>query len=237
MSTKVRTKYEAVMADLREKIMTGTYPIDTKLPSEEELKQIYNVSRITIRQAVEGLVSDGIIEKVQGKGSYVRKPHQVRRLLRSSSIESFSKTAVENGFKPETKVLKVEKVKVNKELKKGLKTLAPFALHTVRLCYLDGDPVVIESNFFPLPKFEKLSEYDLSGSLYKIFHNYFDIEALTDSTSILRVITANKEQSRLLKRSVGFPLFSLRNQIYDNKNNLVQYGIELIATDRYEFRV
>ncbi|MBA1434956.1 GntR family transcriptional regulator [Bombilactobacillus bombi] len=237
MPTKLRTKYETVMMDLREKIVTGKYQVDSKLPSEEELKQIYSVSRITIRQAVDGLVSDGIIEKVQGKGSYVRKPTQVRRLLRSSSIESFSKTAEENGFEPKMKILKIEKLKVNREIKRGLKTSSSFALHTVRLCYLDDDPVVIESNFFPLPKFEKLPKYDLNGSLYKIFHDDFGIESLTDSNSILRVIAANKEQARLLKRSVGFPLFNLRNQIYDNNHNLVQYGIELIATDRYEFRV
>lgn len=39
MENKARTKYQKVMLDLREKILTGTYPIDTKLPSEEELKK------------------------------------------------------------------------------------------------------------------------------------------------------------------------------------------------------
>ena len=199
---KARTKYQKVMLDLREKILTGIYPVDTKLPSEEQLKEIYGVSRITIREAVNGLVADGIVEKVQGKGSFVRELHHVKRLLKSNSIESFSKTAVKNGFKPKMKVLKLEKVKTDAELRKSLKCDNEYAIHSVRICYLDNE-----------------------------------IDNLEDSESILRVVLANKEQARLLQRSVGFPLFYLRNQVFDKNKQVVQVGTEYIATDRYEFMV
>lgn len=234
---KARTKYQKVMLDLREKILTGIYPVDTKLPSEERLKEIYGVSRITIREAVNGLVADGIVEKVQGKGSFVRELHHVKRLLKSNSIESFSKTAIKNGFKPKMKVLKLEKVKTDAELRKSLKCDNEYAIHSVRICYLDNDPTVIESNYYPLPRFEGLTNYDLSESLYKTFKDHYEIDNLEDSESILRVVLANKEQARLLQRSVGFPLFYLRNQVFDKNKQVVQVGTEYIATDRYEFMV
>ena len=237
MENKARTKYQKVMLDLREKILTGTYPIDTKLPTEEELKKIYGVSRITVREAVNGLVSDGIVEKVQGKGSFVRELHHVKRLLKSNSIESFSKTAIKNGFKPKMEVLKLEKIKTNAELRDGLKCNSDYAIHSLRICYLDNDPTVIESNYYPLPRFEGLTNYDLSGSLYQVLKDNYGIDNLKDSESILRVVLADKEQARLLNRSVGFPLFYLRNQVFDNNKKVIQFGTEFIATDRYEFMI
>ena len=107
----------------------------------------------------------------------------------------------------------------------------------MRLCYLDQDPAVIESNYYPLPRFANLINYDLQHSLYHIFHEHFDVKELADSESILKVSLANKEQSKLLKRSIGFPLYNLHNIIYDDRHQIVQYGIELINTDRYEFKI
>lgn len=237
LKNKPRTKYETVMLDLHQKIVGGKYPIDTQLPSEEKLQKIYQVSRITIRQAVDGLVADGLVERVQGKGSFVRKTHHIRRLLKRSSIESFSKTARESGFTPKIQVLKLEKIKATPKIQNHLKSDNKFVMHSLRLCYLDQDPTVIESNYYPLPRFANLINYDLQHSLYQIFREHFDVKNLADSDSILKVTLANKEQSKLLKRSVGFPLYKLRNTIYDDQHQIVQYGIELIDTDRYEFQI
>lgn len=66
--------YSQVMEKLRKKILTGEYQVNSKLPSELELMKIFNVSRVTLRKAIEGLVNDGIVEKVQGIGTFVRKP-------------------------------------------------------------------------------------------------------------------------------------------------------------------
>ncbi|WP_034991351.1 GntR family transcriptional regulator, partial [Liquorilactobacillus vini] len=49
-----------------------------------ELMKIFNVSRVTLRKAIEGLVNDGIVEKVQGIGTFVRKPKKVKRIMLSS---------------------------------------------------------------------------------------------------------------------------------------------------------
>lgn len=237
LKNKPRTKYQTVMLDLHQKIVTGKYPIDTQLPSEEKLQKLYQVSRITIRQAVDGLVADGLVERVQGKGSFVRKARQIRRLLKRSSIESFSKTARENGFTPKMEVLKLEKIKATPEIQDALKSDHDYVIHSLRLCYLDQDPTVIENNYYPFPRFADLVHYDLSRSLYQTFQEHFDVKKLTDSESILKVSLATKEEAKLLKRSISFPLYHLRNQIYDDQQQIVQYGIELIDTERYEFKI
>lgn len=235
--TKSTTKYMRVMNSIRAKIISGEYPIGSQLPSEAKMQKKYDVSRVTIRLAVDGLVRDGLVERVQGIGSYVRKPKRLSRLMRENSVESFSKVAKENNFSTHTKVLTVEEISVTDKLKQALQTQSNQALHTVRLRYLEDDPIFLESNYYPLPRFSKLPKYDLNGSLYAIFQNAFGIKSLGSDNTILSIKTADVRTAKLLNRSVGFPLFYMKTQIFDDKKKVVQYGEQLIASDRYQFRI
>ena len=66
--------YRQVMDSLSADIENGTYPVGTRIPSETELSDIYDVSRITVRRAVTELSSEGILTKKQGKGTFVNAP-------------------------------------------------------------------------------------------------------------------------------------------------------------------
>ncbi|WP_082383808.1 GntR family transcriptional regulator [Lacticaseibacillus thailandensis] len=132
MSARV-TKYEQVMTSIRQKILSGEYFVGSQLPSEPQLQKQYGVSRVTIRLAVDGLVKDGLVERVQGKGSFVQRPQRVSRLVRESSVESFSKVALASGFHPQTKVLKVERVVATAALQSKFNVDVTGLLHTVRL--------------------------------------------------------------------------------------------------------
>lgn len=232
-----RTKYAKIMQDIRGKIISGEFAVDSKLPSEEKLESSYSVSRVTIRLAIDGLVKDGLVERVQGKGSFVRKPSKLSRLVRSTTVESFSEVAKEYGFQVKTHVIKIETVTVNDKLRTMLETDANEALHIVRLRYLDSDPIFLESNYFPLPKFEQLPNYNLHNSLYDIFKTSFGIKELFSDDTTLSVISADVEKATLLKKSVGFPLFFLETQIKEQDGIVVQYGEQFITSDRYKFKI
>lgn len=231
------TKYGRVMNDLQGKIISGQYPLNSKLPSETQLQAKYKVSRVTVRLAVDELVKDGLVQRVQGKGSYVRKPHRLSRLVRTSTVESFSQVAQENGFQTSTRLLKAETIDCNAQLKKLLQTNNDQAMQTVRLRYLDGDPMYIEKNYYPLPRFADLPQYDLNGSLYKIFKKYYGVKKLTSDNTILSIKLADVEEAKLMHRSVGFPLYLVKTQVCDQHGSVVQYGLEYIASDRYQFKI
>ena len=63
--------YEEVYSDIRQKIMSGHYQPDDRLPGEDELSQEYHASRITIKRALDMLREDGLVRRVQGKGTFV----------------------------------------------------------------------------------------------------------------------------------------------------------------------
>lgn len=66
-----KPKYLMIKNDLQEKIMKDIYPVDSKIPSEMELTEKYDVSRHTVRQALSKLVTEGYLRTVQGSGNYV----------------------------------------------------------------------------------------------------------------------------------------------------------------------
>ena len=69
-----RPLYDQVYQTLLQQIGNGTYPVQQKLPSEKELSELFNVSRITIRQALNQLQLEHLVYKIQGKGTFVSAP-------------------------------------------------------------------------------------------------------------------------------------------------------------------
>ena len=63
------TKYEEIAEDIRQDIMNGKYNVNQQLPLEKEMCEYYNVSRITIKKAVDQLVSEGLVGKRRGAGT------------------------------------------------------------------------------------------------------------------------------------------------------------------------
>lgn len=98
------------MEEIKKKIIAGEYPVNSKLPNEFELSELFNVSRVTLRRAVKGLVDDGLVEKIQGVGTFVRKPQKVKRIVISSAAESFSKIAKSEGFETKADVVKMQEL-------------------------------------------------------------------------------------------------------------------------------
>lgn len=66
------TKYEVISSDIRKKIQNGTFPLNSQLPTEPELGEQYNVSRITVKKAIDQLVSEGLVIKKRGSGTFVK---------------------------------------------------------------------------------------------------------------------------------------------------------------------
>ena len=80
---------DQVIEEIKNKIQSGEFPIDSKLPSENELAKMFNVSRVPIREALSALSSHGIIESIHGGGSWVR-PKPFEKLIDQSLIDVIS---------------------------------------------------------------------------------------------------------------------------------------------------
>ncbi|MBR7174340.1 MAG: GntR family transcriptional regulator [Clostridia bacterium] len=98
-SESVSPLYAQIMERIRQDIFLGTYPIGSRIPAESELEIRYNGSRVTVRRALQELTAAGLLERKQGKGTFVdtligARSRAITRKLRS--IEKLDSSEAEN---------------------------------------------------------------------------------------------------------------------------------------------
>lgn len=90
--------YQQIYDEIKDAIEKGVYAPKERIPSELELAEQYEVSRITVRRAVEELCSDGYLVKQQGRGTFVSTPH-INRQFHASTLQTFTALCAGNGMK------------------------------------------------------------------------------------------------------------------------------------------
>jgi GntR family transcriptional regulator len=145
---------------------------DAAIPSERELMSTYDVSRATVRKAIDSLVSDGLLTRIQGKGTFVARPRLESRL----HLASFSQDMRRRGLTPSTVVLAIQADRPPAEAAASL-ALGPddlaWRLERVRLA--DGRPIALENGWYPHALLPDLDRRDLSGSLYEVLERGFGL--------------------------------------------------------------
>lgn len=92
--------YQQLMEDIKTSLAEGKYMPDEKIPSEPELSELYHVSRITVRRAIEELCTEGYLVKKQGKGTYVSQPKVMRKIAQNGDVMGFSEACRACGMQP-----------------------------------------------------------------------------------------------------------------------------------------
>ncbi len=224
--------YHQLMQRLAEDIERGKYTVGSRIPPEHELETLYKVSRVTVRRALAELTAEGLLEKKQGKGTFVSTPRISQDL---KSIHSFHDACKQNGFQGGTIVIHVKEEAADTadqeelELKSGSKIV-----ETLRIRTADGVPVVLEKNHFSMA-YSYLENENLSGSLYNVLRDY-GIEPRQASHDISMTF-ATEEQAKLLGIEKGAPLMRLHEVVYDQKGRPLHNSVQLIRGERFVFRI
>ncbi|MBQ6400243.1 MAG: GntR family transcriptional regulator [Clostridia bacterium] len=224
--------YQQLMHRILEDIEKGDYPVGSRIPPEHELEQTYQVSRVTVRRALAELTENGLLERKQGKGTFVSIP---RGRQDQRNVHSFHDACRESGAVPGTKVLSVRAVAASPEDRQelGLKS-GDRVIETLRIRTADGEPVVLERNHFSMA-FSYLEDADLGGSLYRLLKDY-GIEP-KDGYHAISICFAGEEEAKLLGVAKGYPLMKLHEVIFDQKGRPLHNSEQLIRGDRYTFRI
>ena len=224
--------YHQLMQRLSEDIERGTYPVGSRIPPEHRLEELYNVSRVTVRRALAELTAEGLLERKQGKGTFVSTPRFSQDL---KSIHSFYDACKQNGFQGGTIVIHVKETEADAADTEELNLRAgDRILETLRIRTADGVPVVLEKNRFSLA-YSYLENENLEGSLYNILRDY-GVEPSQASHDI-SMAYATEVQAKLLEVEPGAPLMRLHEVVYDQKGRPLHNSLQLIRGDRFVFRI
>ncbi|MCP1309087.1 GntR family transcriptional regulator [Paenibacillus tyrfis] len=220
---------------IKEEIHRGTYKPGQQLPSESDLCDIYEVSRITARRAILDLVDEGILQRKQGKGTFVKEFKIERELL---AADGFSEFIMTSGETPKSQILSCGTVKANAELAHYLNVPADEPLLRLkRLLYVNDDPFFIDTTHYPLSLFPALEQYITeSVSTYEILKRRYDIVP-TSNAKVLNVIYATQAEAELLKCEQGAALFDIFKLAFDAGNRPIHTSTLQLPAHKATFTI
>lgn len=144
-----KSKFEEIYRDLKRKVEAGDYLYSELLPSENTLIGVYDCSRNTIRRALAGLVEDGYVQAVHGKGVQVIYQPSEKATFTVGGIESFRETSRRNRLSPQTQVVRFESMTVDADFaKESGFPQGSRVLHIDRVRKLEGKRLILDVNYF-----------------------------------------------------------------------------------------
>lgn len=225
--------YLQIKNSLKSQIVSGYYSSGAKIPTEPELGELFQVSRVTVRKAIAELVAEGYLVKKQGKGTFVNHKRVERKM---SFVMGFEASCRENGMVPSSSILQVEVKSPSKEVadKLGITTLDRVIYIQRKRC-ADGVPIFLENNYFEYERFSFLVDSDLRGSLYDLCSKNEIYPKKLGQGSTLEIVTADSRLSGIMNVSVGTPFFYADIVIQEEDGTPVHVGHQLYLGEYYKF--
>ena len=223
--------YVQIYRALCEQIHTGGLVEGDIVPSEREFAEDYDVSRMTVRQALRALRQDGLVYQDRGVGTFVAR----RKVnIHTRHLVGFTEDMRQRGMTPSSRIISLQR-----ELAKGQTAdalgITPkaevFRLERLRLA--DGEPMAYETNHLPAALCPELDEYDLgNNALYQILESRYGIR-LSRAEEALEALAANRRAARFLGVKTGSPLLAVTRTVYADDNRIIEHAVSLYRADRY----
>lgn len=218
------------------KIGSGQWHPNEPIPTELELTKRYGVAIGTIRKAVDTLVADGLLQRSQGRGTFVRRPDFTSSLLR------FFRQVDSKGEKriPDSQIISRQQVTPPEPVRTALR-MGPkdFAVHLKRTRFLDARPVFSEDIWLPAEHFSKLLELNLStfGNLLYPFYEQECGQMVATAQETLSVEPADSATAAALNIAADAPVVVIERIALSYDRTPIEYRISRGAANTFRYQV
>lgn len=216
---------------LRKHITEGVYKEGDLLPSENELCQLYGMTRPTVRQALSTLANDGYISRYQGKGSIV---HQLPREIGILSVSGTTSAVGDRNLKTRI-IVKPVIIPWSDDFMFTLSDLEKESgcVYMERLRLLDDIPIFYDISYIANINLPRITSRQFEDrSLFKILRDHYHIE-IKGGEQRIKAINASPEISNFLNLKRGSPLLHLERKMITNVNGLYLYSSIYCNTGKY----
>lgn len=227
--------YRQLKRGLLDCIESGSWGPGHLVPSEAELIRQYGVSRTTVRQALGELVSEGVLRREQGRGTFVADPKLEQPL---SELTSFTDDIRAKGHHPGSITLHVEEVIPPDRIAAQLQMRPQaIAVRLERLRTVDGEAVGLHTAYLPRTLLGDITLEELRGedfSLYALLQRRLNVR-FGEAIETLEAAAADAYQSRLLEVGKGSPVLQLERLTLTAEGAPLEYVDIVYRADRYKY--
>jgi GntR family transcriptional regulator len=205
--------YHQLLTLIKHEIQNGILKPGDLLPSEMQLCSCYDLSRSTVRQALNQLVEEGLVIRRRGKGSYVASKKLNRNL---NHLYNFTEDILELGLKPSSKVLEhtIEQASEDIIAQLNLPAGKTNVFKLIRLRLVDQEPLLLETTYIPLYLCPNIIHENFSNtSLYAILKTRYNLN-LYKAVETYEAVTLNMKTSQLLRCKTSTSAFKIQRIAY-----------------------
>lgn len=226
--------YQQLVQEFTAKIKRNDWPVGCMLPGEMQLCEEYNVSRSTVRQAMDVLVRNGLVTRKQGRGTFVAMPKLEQNLVK---FYSFSEEIKRMGYTPSSSIVSFKRIQADANMSARLsieQNAEIFALRRLRLA--DGKPFALETSYIPAALYPFMTE-DLirEKGLYQTMRQNSSFQPDT-AVETFQAILISKADAKLL--NVNCPSAGLSViRVTSSSGVVVEICESIVLGDRYQYTV
>ena len=227
--------YRQLAAIVCQEIESGTRQAKEILPSERDLASRYNMSRDTVRRAVQLLENQGVLYSEQGRGTFVA-PASVKEMSRF--LDSFSIDTRKRGGTAGQIILNIEQVPASLAVA-GVLEIEPRQLVTrvTRIRTIDDKSIGIHDSHLAIPGAITQAELERHGSLYALLGSRFGVRA-TEGLESLGSIAASADDAAALDVPKGSPLLLCERITLNERRQPFEYcQMKYVSSYRYTTRI
>lgn len=229
MSKKIPL-YASVLDAVKQRIIDGNYPIDSLLPTETELEKEFNVSKITIRKAIEILENEGYVKKQSGKGTTVISNSLFNKI---SKGESFSNILRQQGCRIQKEKTKSQHITLSPQ-DELYRFFNDSCTKITREYYLNGEPFIHMTHYIPANINEIILDNQNNFSLYMhLYKSHYEIDTFEDSFYIeyppLDILSC-------LQMEKG-PALGRKRITYDKDRNVIEISYAYYNTIKHPYQI
>ncbi|WLR51655.1 GntR family transcriptional regulator [Bacillus tianshenii] len=220
---------------LKKEIDSGKLKPGEMIPSEREFVEMFEISRPTVRQAINELVNEGVLNRKKGLGTFVAKQKISQQFL--ENLTSFQHEMETKGLPYSTRVLGIKTIPSNPTLEDVFGVTYPEYIYIERLRFVKDTPIVVVSTYIPKALAPGLIDEDLTNaSLYQTLQDKYGLE-ISRATRIMEAVNVTNEDAKRLEVEVGSAIMYFKTTGFLTDDRAFEYTIARYRGDSSSFTV
>ncbi|GKQ43164.1 transcriptional regulator [Companilactobacillus sp. RD055328] len=224
--------YIQIHNQIKKDIESGKWKVGERIPSERTLSLNFHVSRMTLRQAIQTLVDEGILQRKVGSGTFVANSKVQEKM---TGTTSFTEIMKQQGRSPSSKTISYHLTDPtlseieNLQLRSGEQII-----RMERIRYADMQPICFETTSIPASLVENLSKEDITTSFYDALEHKADM-TLGSANQTVSATLASERIAGLLDIKRNSAILRLRQLTFLDNDQPIEYVRTQYVSDRFEF--